>query len=48
MNLCNVIRSDYAQEQKRMRPKVDKKLLRMIQKKEIRLGYKYEDITIIP
>ena len=48
MNLCNVIRSDYAQEQKKMRPKADKKLLRVIQKKEIRLGYNYEDVTITP
>lgn len=32
MNLCSIIRSDYTQEQKKMRPKADKKLLRMIQK----------------
>lgn len=45
MNLCSVIRNDYAQEQKKMRSKADKKLLRMIRKKEISLGYKYDDMA---
>ena len=48
MNLCNVIRSDYAQEQKKMRSKADRKLLRVIRKKEISLGYKYDDMTVTP
>ncbi len=30
MNLCSIIRSDYAQEQRKMRPKVDKKRLKKI------------------
>ena len=46
MNLCSVIRNDYAQEQRKMRPKADKKLLRMIRKKEIRLGLKYDDMDM--
>ena len=47
MNLCSVIRNDYAQEQKKMRPKADRKLLRMIRKKEISLGLKYEDMDMV-
>jgi len=46
MNLCSVIRNDYAQEQKKMRPKADKKLQRMIRKKEISLGLKYDDMDM--
>ena len=46
MNLCSVIRNDYAQEQKKMRPKADRKLQRMIRKKEISLGLKYDDIDM--
>ena len=46
VNLCSIIRNDYAQEQRRMRPKVDKKLMRVIRKKEISLGYKYDDMTV--
>ena len=48
MNLCSVIQNDYAQEQHKMRPKADRKLLRVIRKKKISLGYKYDDITITP
>ena len=47
MNLCSVIRNDYAQEQRKMRPKADRKLLRMIRKKEISLGLKYEDMDMV-
>ena len=46
MNLCSVIRNDYAQEQKKMRPKADRKLQRMIRKKEISLGLKYDDMDM--
>lgn len=46
MNLCSVIRNDYAQEQRKMRPKADRKLLRMIIKKERSLGLKYDDMEI--
>ena len=48
MNLCSVIQNDYAQEQHKMRPKADRKLLRVIRKKEISLGYKYDDMTVTP
>ena len=48
MNLCSVIQNDYAQEQHKMRPKADRKLLQVIRKKKISLGYKYDDITITP
>jgi hypothetical protein len=34
--------------QRKMRPKADKKLLKVIRKKKISLGYKYDDITITP
>ena len=44
LNLCNIIRNDYAQQQHRMRPKVDKKLMRVIRKKEIAMGLKYDDM----
>ena len=47
-NLCGIIRNDYSQEQLKMRPKADKKLLKVIRKKKISLGYKYDDITITP
>ena len=40
VNLCSIIRNDYTQEQRRMRPKADKKLLRIIQRKEFALGTK--------
>ena len=46
MNLCSVICNDYAQEQKKMRPKADRKLQRMIRKKEISLGLKYDDMDM--
>ena len=46
MNLCSVIRNDYTQEQKKMRPKADRKLQRMIRKKEISLGLKYDDMDM--
>ena len=46
VNMCSIIRNDYAQEQRRMRPKADKKLMRVIRKKEISLGYKYDDIRM--
>ena len=46
VNLCSVIRNDYAQEQRKMRPKADRKLLRMIRKKEISLGHKYDDMDM--
>ena len=46
MNLCGVIRNDYAQEQKKLRPKADKKLLRVIRKKEIALGIKHGDMRM--
>ena len=46
VNLCCIIRNDYAQEQRRMRPMVDKKLMRVIRKKEIATGMKYDDITL--
>ncbi len=48
VNLCGIIRNDYSQEQLKMRPKADKKLLKVIRKKKISLGYKYDDITITP
>ena len=48
VNLCGIIRNDYTQEQRKMRPKADKKLLKVIRKKKISLGYKYDDITITP
>ena len=46
VNLCSIIRNDYAQKQRKMRPKVDKKLMRVMRKKEISLGYKYDDMTV--
>ena len=46
MNLCSIIRNDYAQEQKKLRPKADKKLLSVIRKKEISLGYKYDGMRM--
>ena len=46
MNLCSIIRNDYAQEQRKIRPKVDKKLLKMIRKKQISTGYKYNDMSM--
>lgn len=48
LNLCNIIRNDYTQQQHRMRPKVDKKLMRVIRKKEISMGMKYDDMTATP
>lgn len=48
VNLCSIIRNDCAQEQHKMKPKVDKKLMRVIRKKEISLGYKYDDMTVTP
>ena len=47
VNLCSIIRNDCAQEQHKMRPKADRKLLRVIRKKEISLGYKYDDMIFI-
>lgn len=46
LNLCSIIRNDYAQEQHRMRPKADKKLMRRIRKKEIAMGLKYDDMDM--
>ena len=46
VNLCSIIRNDYAQEQRKIRPKVDKKLLKMIRKKQISTGYKYNDMSM--
>ena len=46
VNLCSIIRNDYAQQQHRMRPKVDKKLMRVIRKKEISMGMKYDDMAM--
>ena len=46
VNLCSIIRNDYAQEQRKMRPKVDKKLMRVMRKKEIATGMKYDDINM--
>ena len=46
MNLCSVIRNDYSHEQRKMRPKADRKLQRMIRKKEISLGLKYDDMDM--
>ena len=48
VNLCGIIRNDYSQEQLKMRPKADKKLLKVIRKKKISLGYKYDDMTVTP
>ena len=48
VNLCSIIRNDCAQEQHKMKPKVDKKLIRVIWKKKISLGYKYDDMTVTP
>lgn len=48
VNLCSIIRNDCAQEKHKMKPKVDKKLMRVIRKKEISLGYKYDDMTVDP
>jgi len=48
VNMCSIIRNDCAQQQHKMRTKVDKKLLKVIRKKKISLGYKYDDITITP
>ncbi len=44
LNLCSIIRDDYAKQQHKMRPKVDKKLMRVIRKKEIAMGLKYDDM----
>ena len=46
VNLCSIIRNDYAQEQRKIRPKADRKLQRMIRKKEISLGLKYDDMDM--
>ncbi len=46
LNLCSIIRDDYAQQQHKMRPKVDKKLMRVIRKKEIAMGMKYDDMDM--
>ena len=46
INLCSIIRNDYAQQKHRMRPKVDKKLMRRIRKKEIAMGLKYDDMDM--
>ena len=48
VNMCSIIKNDCAQQQHKMRTKVDKKLLKVIRKKKISLGYKYDDITITP
>lgn len=46
LNLCSIIRDDYAQQQHKMRPKADKKLMRVIRKKEIAMGMKYDDMDM--
>lgn len=46
VNLCSIIRNDCAQEQHKMKPKVDKKLMRVIRKKEIATGMKYDDMSM--
>ena len=48
VNMCSIIRNDCTQEQRKMRTKVDKKLLKVIRKKKISLGYKYDDMTVTP
>ena len=48
VNMCSIIKNDCAQQQHKMRTKVDKKLLKVIRKIKISLGYKYDDITITP
>ena len=48
VNMCSIIRNDCAQQQHKMRTKVDKKLLKVIRKKKISLGYKYDDMTVTP
>jgi len=46
VNMCSIIRNDCAQEQRKIRPKADKKLLKVIRKKKISLGYKYDDMSM--
>ena len=46
LNLCNILRDDYPQQQSKLRPRVDKKLMRMIRKKEIAMGMKYDDMDM--
>lgn len=46
VNMCSIIRNDYAQEQRKMRPKADKKLMQVMRKKEIATGMKYDDINM--
>lgn len=46
LNLCSIIRNDYAQQQHKMRPKVDKKLMRVIRKKEIAMGKQFDDMDM--
>lgn len=46
VNMCSIIRNDYAQEQRKMRPKADTKLLRVIHRKEFALGTKKDSIDI--
>lgn len=46
LNLCNILRDDYPQQQRKMRPKIDKKLMRVIKKKEIAMGNKYENMDL--
>ena len=46
VNLCSIIRNDYAQEQRKIRPKADTKLLRVIHRKEFALGTKKDSIDI--
>lgn len=46
VNMCSIIRNDYAQEQRKIRPKADTKLLRVIHRKEFALGTKKDSIDI--
>ena len=46
VNLCSTLRNDYAQEQRKIQPKVDKKLLRVIHRKEFALGTKNDSVDI--
>ena len=43
INLCSIIRNDYAQEQRKMRPKADTKLLQVIRRKETAPCVKYDN-----
>ena len=48
VNLCSIIRNDCAQQQHKIKSKADKKLMRVIRKKEIAMRNKYDDMTFTP